>query len=587
MILRDYQQAAFDAAVEFMSKCVDTCLIEAATGAGKSHIVAALADWINEQSGKKVLCIAPSKELTEQNYSKFLMTGKPASFFSASLGKSLSNNVVFGTPVSILNSIEKFGANFAAVIIDECHGITPTIKKIIDSIRAKNNRLRIVGLTATPYRLGSGYIFQHWPDGKKEESKDPYFHNLVYRVTAQELIDRGFLTPPDNGEHESGYTTKALELNRLGKFDQKEVEQTFEGKGRLTSKIVREVVALSADKMGVIFFAATIKHAEEIIESLPANKSRIVTGKTKSKERDSIVKDFKLMRFKYLVNVSVLTTGFDAPHVDVIAILRATESAGLLQQIVGRGLRLHENKDQCLILDYAENLDRHCPDGDIFNPLISPILKGAKSAKIKACCALCGYENEFSARINKEGFDVDEHGYFVDLSGKKIKTDKGEFLPGHHGRRCENEEIIRGHHVRCEGRWSHKVCPACAQENDITARHCSSCKHELIDPNDKLTLNDKPADVDKVISWRVQPWISHAGNKTVRIDFTTDSKSFPVWFNPKMRRQWDMLTYCTVGKIGLSVDDYVALNPKRPETITAKKGGKYYRVYDFNKGVAV
>jgi DNA repair protein RadD len=155
-------------------------------------------------------------------------------------------------------------------------------------------------------------------------------------------------------------------------------------------------VAQARDRRGVMFFAATVQHAQEVHASLPPELSAIVTGSTPKGERDSILRRFVSRQIKYLVNVSVLTTGFDAPHVDLIAILRKTESVGLLQQIIGRGLRLCEGKTDCLVLDYTTNLDDHCPDGDLFAPTIragkaSDDGTGACAAE----CEWCGYVNEF------------------------------------------------------------------------------------------------------------------------------------------------------------------------------------------------
>ena len=161
MALRPYQQAAFDTAVSWMKQSIEPAVIEAATGAGKSHIVAAIAEWVSINTGKKVLCLAPSKELTEQNHEKYLATGNPASFYSSSLGKSMAHDVVFGTPLTVKNSLDKFGAQFACIIVDECHGITNTVQGIIGSIKEKNPKVRVIGLSATPYRLGSGYIYQY------------------------------------------------------------------------------------------------------------------------------------------------------------------------------------------------------------------------------------------------------------------------------------------------------------------------------------------------------------------------------------------------------------------------------------------
>ena len=133
-----------------------------------------------------------------------------------------------------------------------------------------------------------------------------------------------------------------------------------------------------------MLFAATVQHAKEVLDSLPPSLSAIHHGRKSPKaDRDRIIEQFKAQKIKYLVNVDVLTTGFDADHVDVIALLRATESVSLLQQIIGRGLRIRHGKDDCLVLDYAQkNIDRHCPDGDVFNPTIKTKSAGGESVSI-------------------------------------------------------------------------------------------------------------------------------------------------------------------------------------------------------------
>ena len=144
--LRPYQRRAADAIIAHIRTSTEPCLIEAATGAGKSLIIAEIAGIIHRMSGgKHILCLAPSAELVEQNRAKYFATGEPASLFSASAGgKSLRHPVVFGTPGTVKNAISRFGAKFAAVIVDECHGITPTIRAIIDAIRQHNPNLRVI-----------------------------------------------------------------------------------------------------------------------------------------------------------------------------------------------------------------------------------------------------------------------------------------------------------------------------------------------------------------------------------------------------------------------------------------------------------
>ena len=487
--LRPYQQAAHDAVIDWIKTCLDPCLVEAATGSGKSLLVAAIAASIHAMSGKKILCIAPSSELVEQNFEKYLATGEKASIFSASLGKKdMRHNVIFGTPGTISNQVRKFGKQFAAVVIDEAHGVTPTLLKIVDHMRSQNPKLRVIGLSATPFRLGTGYIYgNHYQHGAIDETQaiDPFFHTLVYSIGARELIDAGYLTPPAFEQTAEHYDTSGLTQNRNGQWSSVTVDAAFVGRGRKTSAIVADIVNQSQNRYGVMIFAATVQHAQEIMESLPPSLSRIVTGGTDKKERRQILADFKAQRVKYLVSVSTLTTGFDSSHVDVVAIMRATESVSLLQQIIGRGLRLHDGKKDCLILDYAENIERHCPGGDVFEPDIRA-KRSTPSEPMNVKCPMCAHANTFGARKNDEGFGVDEEGYFVDLAGQRIEVAEGQPLPAHYGRRCQGEVLIAGHHTQCGHKWSYKECPECGGENDIAARYCTSCKAEIIDPNEKL-----------------------------------------------------------------------------------------------------
>lgn len=541
MTLRPYQRDAHDAAVDWIKKNRTPCLIEAATGAGKSHIIAAISETVHSISkGKHVLVLQPSAELVEQNAEKYRDTGEKCSIFSASAGqKSLRHPVVFGTPLTVKNRISRFGSQFAAVVIDECHGMTPTVKSIIEAMRETNQNLRVIGLSATPYRMNTGYIFGMWPDRKpvpEAQAKEPYFGACVYRIRARTLIDQGFLTTAILGQIGSAsYETLGMKLNKFGKFDDEDVDRAFNGQGRKTAEIIADVVGQSRDREGVMIFASTVRHAKECMDSLPPSLSALVTGDTPKPERKKILSDFKARKIKYLVNVSVLTTGFDAPHVDVIAILRATESVGLLQQIVGRGLRLSPGKENCLLLDYAQNIDRHCPDGDIFSPEVKVNGGDKGDGEISCICPDCDVENTFSPRPNKDGYEVDENGYFLDLDGRRIETEWGD-MPAHFGRRCMGQMTIAGNLFRCEYRWTFKPCPHCDEPNDIAARYCSSCKGEIVDPNEKLQISFKALkkdptrpQCDEVINWKVTSGISRTEKPVDRIDVVTPYRSFSFW----------------------------------------------------------
>ncbi len=594
MTLRPYQTHAVEASVEWMRRSVEPFVIEAATGAGKSHIIAEVARRIHDMTGKRILCLAPSAELVTQNREKYLATGNPCSTFSASAGaKELRHPVVFGSPLTVKNRISRFQKpgedGYAMVVVDECHGITPTVQSIIKAMKKGNPNLRVMGLTATPYRLGTGYIFRVWPDGRVNDdglAREPYFAKLVARVEARTLIEGGYLTPPVIGEiNAEGYDTSGLEANARGQFDAAEVDRAYHGHGRKTAAIVADVVRQAQDRSGVLIFAATVQHAHEVLASLPPQISGIVTAKTPRGERESLLAGFKAQRIKYLVNVAVLTTGFDAPHVDVIAMLRKTESVGLLQQIVGRGLRLSPGKTDCLVLDYTTNIEDHCPDGDIFSPQVRAGKAPEEAQMVDAECEWCGFVNEFRRHKDAEGYDLDENGYCVDLDGERIQTEHGP-MPGHYGRRCWGMVTAgpRGELVRCEYRWTGKDCPACGEPNDIAARYCIACKAEMVDPNEKLrgewkAFKRDPSNrqTDPVIEMKTREGVSQRGNKTMRVDFTTPYRSFSIWLMPegtfaRAMRDWQMFDAATLG------------GERPPETVTyQKEPSGFYRVFAYNQ----
>lgn len=596
-MLRDYQQAALDAAVDYVKTCKDAGLIEAATGAGKSHIIAELAHWLNKTVGKKVLCLAPSKELVAQNHKKYLATGNPASVYSASISKSLAHDVVFGSPLTVKNEIDKFNNLFSLVIVDEAHNITESIKSIIDSMRKKNPLLRVIGLTATPYRMNTGYIYQIDEKGDlltEDKAYQPYFKKLIFKITAQELIERGFLTRPHSEDVTTQYDTSAIV-----KHTEKEYRAVFNDKERLTAEIVRDVVQRSYGRRGVMFFAATIQHANEIMQSLNPEHSRIVTGKTKKAEREQILNDFLLMRFKYLVNVAVLTTGFDAPHVDVIAILRATESASLFQQIIGRGLRLFEGKSDCLVLDYAGNVDRHCPSGDLFEPEIKAKFKESGGVGIDAICPTCSATNEFTGRPNPDQYAISEKGYFVDLRGNEILNADDKPIPAHFGRRCLSAMLIAGSYERCNYRWSLKECPECQHENDIAARYCEKCKAEIVDPNEKLAIeftrikkDPYSESTDQVFSWLIGEHYTPKGDQTLKVTYTTKYRTFNVWYRTDkayLYSQWQSLCLAVFGSTVADIDTFISgvnrMNGAMPHTITSYKDRKtqFFKITAHNR----
>ena len=618
MNLRPYQQDAVEAAIAWMKKSIEPALLELATGAGKSWIAAAIANWISTNTGKKVLVLQPSRELTEQNHEKYLATGEKASIFSASAGaKCTRHNVVYGTPKTVLNSISRFGDAFGCVIVDEAHMITPTIKEIISKIRQRNNKLRVIGMTATPYRMNTGYIYLRNEQTHKINSEDnainPYFASLLYAIKTRELIDMGFLTDAHTDATSANYDADKLTLNKMGQFDSSQVSAVFENQDRLTASIVQDVIDKSYDRKGVMLFASTVRHAQEIMQSLPSHNAMMLGGDINmdKRTREKLISDFKAQKFKYIVSVGTLTTGFDAPHVDTIAVLRATESASLFQQIIGRGLRLYDNKADCLVLDYAGNVKRHELEIDLFEPNISAT-KTKTTEKIEVGCPYCHYINEFAARPNPDELGVSKDSYFLDLAGNKLligysENDTPIYMPAHFGRRCNGFSIVKaiGTIERCEYRWAFKECENCGHENDIAARYCEKkeCKHELVDPNEKLSIEHAQAkrnpydfSTEKVLFFVAKRKKSKAGNDMIQCDYTTPITNFRAFYlcnfdNRLIKSKWIELNNALFGYVEpcVSIDEFMQkLTNQKPDTVTYKKNKTtgYIDVYSHNNPIA-
>jgi len=465
LTLRPYQQEAVSACVKYFRKSSNAAVIVLPTGAGKSLVIAELAAIAN----RRVLVLAHVKELVEQNQQKFALYGLESSVFSAGLKqKNSTAKVVFASIQSVVRNLNHFKEQYSLVIVDECHRISEDsdsqYAKVINQLKASNNRLKVLGLTATPYRLGIGWIYQyHYHGYARGDNKAP-FSDCIYELPLSYMIKHHFLTPPKLYDAAiAQYDFSQLPGYSTDNCSVPAINQLLVANQRVTQSIIEQVIQLSTDRQGVMIFAATVKHAQEVYSYLPEQRSAIITGATDNNVRDQLIDSFKQKRIKYLVNVSVLTTGFDAPHVDVIALLRPTQSVSLFQQIVGRGLRLAENKKNCLILDYTGS------QFSIFHPEVGAAKPDSDSEPVQVFCPQCEFANIFWGK-------TDSHGEIIE----------------HFGRRCQG--IIKdrdlytepGADLRCQFRFRFKSCPECFNENDIAARVCQHCNHALVDPDDQL-----------------------------------------------------------------------------------------------------
>ncbi|HBS17158.1 MAG TPA: ATP-dependent helicase, partial [Halomonas sp.] len=336
--LRPYQTEAVKRVVSHFRATSAPAVVVLPTGSGKSLVIAELA----RLARGRVLVLAHVRELVEQNHAKYQAYGLEADIFSAGLKrKEASRQVVFGSVQSVVRNLEQFNdASFTLLVIDECHRVSleedSSYRQVIEHLRSQNPQLKILGLTATPFRLGQGFIYHRHHHGMVRGSEESFFADCVFEQPLRLMVKQGFLAAPKRLDMAiEGYDFSALAPSSSGLFREEELNRVVAG-NRATPGIIAQVVEYAADRQGVMIFAATVAHAEEIMGYLPAEQAALITGATASAERTALIDAFKARQLKYLVNVAVLTTGFDAPHVDLIAILRPTESVSLYQQIVGR-----------------------------------------------------------------------------------------------------------------------------------------------------------------------------------------------------------------------------------------------------------
>ncbi|TOB63597.1 DEAD/DEAH box helicase [Vibrio parahaemolyticus] len=495
--LRPYQADSVKAVIHYFRKHSTPAVIVLPTGAGKSLVIAELA----RLAKGRVLVLAHVKELVEQNHAKYEGYGLKGAIFSAGLGrKETDQQVVFASVQSVVRNLDSFKNQFSLLVIDECHRVpddkNSSYQKVITHLRELNPGIKVLGLTATPYRLGMGWIYQYHTRGQVRTEESRFFRDCIFELPIRYLLDENFLTPARMMDAPVlSYDFSQLKPANTGRYKEAEMDMVIDKAKRATPQIVEQIIQYARERKGVMIFAATVRHAQEIHGLLPEGKTAIVIGDTPTPERDAIIQAFKNREIKYLVNVSVLTTGFDAPHVDLIAILRPTESVSLYQQIVGRGLRLSEGKNECLVLDYAGN------SYDLYQPEVGDPKPDSTSEIITIPCPACGFNNNFWGKLDSNGF-----------------------LLEHFGRRCQGyfEDEDTGEREHCGYRFRAKYCSECGADNDIAARICHECDATLVDPDKKLkeALNLKDALIFERTEMDLSVFKSNDGKSQLKVTYS-------------------------------------------------------------------
>ena len=427
MQLRWYQQDALDAIFKHIAAKNNNPCVVLPTGSGKTPIIAEFCKTLTKAKPDARICVLSHvKELLEQsaNHLSELAPELDVGIYSAGLNE---RNTTAPVLVAGIQSVYKRACEIGKInvcLIDEAHLITTSgdgmYRQFIKEAKVVNPKMKVIGLTATPFRTSSGLIC----------SPDNILNEICYEVGVKELVVQEYLCKLLSRSGVHHVDTSELKLTG-NDFALDEMQNLFNNDFMIV-EACREITALTKDRHSVLVFTAGVKHGQKVFAKLSETGSAAyVDGNTPADERKKILDDFKNGQIKYLVNINVLTTGFDAPNIDSVVLLRATASPGLYYQMIGRGLRMHESKTDCLVLDYGENVYRHGPIDMIADNVRDKHKRKGGAAPVKECekCKMLVSAGYRTCPICGASFPEPEeerviHGYRADgspiLSGDEI-----------------------------------------------------------------------------------------------------------------------------------------------------------------------
>lgn len=403
---RDYQEEAIGATFRYFDEKVGNPIIALPTAAGKALVIAEIVRRAMQAFPyTRIVMATHSKELVQQNADE--LRGQwpraPLGIACDGLGsKDFVAPVVFGSILTMKSKADILGHR-DLLIVDECHAIGDDDKasynQFIAGLKAKNKALKVIGLSATIYRLRMGLL-----------TNGTVFTDVAYNLTDMEginrLIERGYLCRVVAKNTNTYIDTDKVKLNNMGEYSQGQL-QAASDRDEITAGACEEIVELGRDRAAWLVFASGVEHAEHVAKHLVRRhgiRATFVHSKMSDAERDERIADYKRGKYRCMVNNGVLTTGFNHPPIDLIGMLRATMSPGLYVQMIGRGMRTHQGKDNCLVLDFARNTRTHGPVNDPILP--RPKGEGGGGEPPVRICDRCGTYNHASARVCTEcGFE--------------------------------------------------------------------------------------------------------------------------------------------------------------------------------------
>jgi DNA repair protein RadD len=412
--LRPYQRQAVDSVFEWFEGEGHSAnpLIVLPTGTGKSLVLSEICrQSIAEYGEMKIVVVTHVMELIAQNYAEMMRQWPQADagIYSAGIGKRQHTPAIVFCGIQSVHAKAHLFQKVDFVIVDEAHLIPRKVntmyQKFLNSLRVANPHMKIIGLTATPYRMDTGTL--HTGDGA-------LFDGICYEYSVLDAIREGFLSNIVTKNTRVALNTSGVHT-RGGEFIQAELQSAvdIDETNRLA---VNEIIEWGKDRRSWLVFGSGVEHCRHLQDHFLRRGiiCETIFGDTPKEDRAQIIDEFKRGEVQALCSMGVLTTGFNAPNVDLIAMLRPTQSPGLYVQIVGRGMRIAEGKKDCLILDFARNILRHGPvdaitsngkpfverDGESEGALVKtcPECKSVMHLSARQCLD-CGYEFQQEIQI--------------------------------------------------------------------------------------------------------------------------------------------------------------------------------------------
>ena len=548
--LRPYQEAALTSIFKYLYKKKGHPLVVAPVGAGKSLLIAEFIRRVHSDFPRtRIVMLTHVKELLEQNYSelKEQYPDSDVGFYCAGLAqKRLHNDITFASIQSVHNKIALFNRCPEIIIIDECHLLSHNdqtqYRKFIDSVLDINPNCKVIGFTGTPFRSDTGRL---------EEGEGALFTDVAYEISMTYMIEQGYWSKPITPKPKYVMDVSGVGT-RNGDYIVGQLEKKIDT-DEVTIECVKELLLYANDRKKVLVFTAGVLHCQHVVDCLRSfgQSAEMVTGETDKEKRAKIIADYKNGKFKYLVNVAVLTTGFNVPDIDCLCFMRPTKSPVLYIQCVGRGVRPV----------YADGYDLSTTEGRL----------NAISNSIKQDCLVV----DFGGVVEHLGA-IDTVDIRRKSNGVKSETDE------------KGEAIL-------------KICPSCGTECAASQRYCYSCSYSFISANlnvnasnEAVTTIDQPAEWVKVMSMTVTKHTKRDNpdaKPTMCVSYGTMRGLIKEWvcfehdgFARDKARSWFFKRF-PMGEVPDTIDFALTYKWPQPSIIEIKKDGKFWRILgvEFNK----